>query len=113
MFIDANGNLYLGEMRPGDRVATIQEVSAWGSARERIELDSISVTPWQFRKALNTIGLRSAVELAIASADQETKDGYEFATEVRRLGPLVISMAAVIGKSQDDMDSFFALAKTL
>lgn len=73
----------------------------------------IVVSPWQFRKALNAEGLRAAVEAAIAAADQDTKDGYEFATEFRRHDPLVITMGTALGKTSAQMDDFFALATTL
>lgn len=33
MFIDKSGNLYQGDLREGDRVATLEEVSAWESSR--------------------------------------------------------------------------------
>ena len=33
MFIDQNGNMYAGEMRPGDREATAEEIEAWEAAR--------------------------------------------------------------------------------
>jgi hypothetical protein len=33
MFIDKDGNLYIGDMLTGDREATAQEVAAWESAR--------------------------------------------------------------------------------
>lgn len=73
----------------------------------------IIVTPWRFRKALNAEGLRSAVEAAIAAADQDTRDGYEFATEFRRHDPLVVTMGAALGKTSAQMDDFFTLAATL
>lgn len=113
MFIDSQGNIYQGDLQFGDRVATDQEVSDWMAQRERHALDSISVSPWQFRKALNISGLRALVEQAVALSDQDTQDGYAVATEFKRNDPIVLSMAAQLGKSQAEMDEFFLLAATL
>lgn len=74
---------------------------------------SFPASPWQIRKAMNALGLRSAVEAAVASADQATKDGWEFAQEFRRDNPLIASVAAALGKSTADIDALFELAVTL
>ena len=74
----------------------------------------ITVTPWQIRKALNQLGLRAAVEAAVlASASQELKDGWEFSNEITRNSPLVLGMAAALGKTTAEIDALFALATTL
>lgn len=73
----------------------------------------LTCTPWQIRKALNQTGLRGAVESAVASADQTTKDGWEFATEFRRDDPLLMSMGGALGKTEAEFDALFALAMTL
>lgn len=73
----------------------------------------IGATPFQFRKALNASGLRSAVEAYIAGADQDIKDGYEFATEFRSDDPMVLAAAAAVGKTPDEAYEFIAFAKTL
>ena len=73
----------------------------------------LTCTPWQFRKALNQTGLRDTVEAAILAADQTTKDGWEFATEIRSDDPLVISMASFLRKPDDQMDALFTLARSL
>lgn len=74
----------------------------------------ISVTPWQIRKALNQIGLRSAVESAVsASSDQSLKDGWEFATEFVENSPFVVSMCAALGKTDAERHELFVLAKSL
>lgn len=83
------------------------------AARERAEIAALTVSPWQFRKALNRLGLRAEVEQAIAAADAETKDGYEYATEFRRADPLVVSMGAALGKTPEEIDQVFLLARTL
>ena len=73
-----------------------------------------SCSPWQIRKALNAQGLRAAAESAVAaSTDQALKDGWEFATEFRSDDPFVISMGAVLGKSEEETAQFIQHAATL
>jgi hypothetical protein len=74
----------------------------------------VTVSPWQFRKALNHLGLRQQVEDAVsASTDQNLKDGWEFATEFRRNDALVVSMGYALGKTDSEMDQLFELAASL
>lgn len=73
-----------------------------------------SCNPWQIRKVLNQIGLRQAVEDAVAtSTDQTMKDGWEFATEFRSDDPFVQSMGAALGKTQTEIEQLIQLAATL
>ena len=73
-----------------------------------------SCNPWQIRKVLNQLGLRQAVEDAVAaSPDQTMKDGWEFATEFRSDDPFVQSMGAALGKTQTEIDQLIQLAATL
>ena len=75
---------------------------------------ALSVTPWQIRKALNAVGLRDAVESAVAtSTDITVKDGWEFATEFREDDVFVISLGAAMGKTSAEMHGVFLLAKSL
>lgn len=73
----------------------------------------IRVTPWQFRKALNELGLRQQVEDAVAAADQDIKDGWEYATEIVRTDPLVVMMGEQMEKTEAELDQIFELAETL
>jgi len=75
--------------------------------------EKITVSPWQIRKALNSLALRDAVETAVASADQETKDAWQYATEFERTHPLVISLGMALGKTEAELDALFALARSL
>lgn len=73
----------------------------------------LTCSPWQIRKALNATGLRGAVEAAVATADQTTKDAWEFAQEFRRDNPLIAAVASALGKTEAEIDDLFALAVTL
>ena len=71
------------------------------------------VTPWQIRKALNQLGLRDAVESYVASASQDAKDAWEFATQFERNHPFIVACGAALGKSDAEIDALFQLAVTL
>ena len=66
-----------------------------------------SLTPRQARLALNHFGLRESVETAIASADQNTKDEWEFANEILRNWQALIDMSTVIGITSEQLDELF------
>jgi len=69
-----------------------------------------AVTPLQIRRALNTAGLRATVEAAVQSADQDVKDAWDFALEVRRDNALLTGMAAQLGMTSEQIDDLFRLA---
>ena len=75
------------------------------------------VSPRQIRQAMSRVGLRQAVEDAIAAAsaggDQDTKDWYEFATEFVRTNPHVIALAASLNVSVAQLDALWTLADSL
>jgi len=73
----------------------------------------LSVSPRQIRQALTAAGLRTSVEDAIASADQDTKDWYEFATAFEEDHPAVIGLAAVLGITPEQINALFVLAASL
>ena len=75
--------------------------------------ESMVVTPWQIRKALNATGLRDEVEAGVAAGDQTTKDAWQYATEFKRLDPLVVALVAGLGKTEAEGDAVFELALTL
>lgn len=74
----------------------------------------IRVSPWQVRKALNQLGLRDAVESAVAASDDYgLKDAWQYAQEFVEDDPLVIKLCAAIGKTDAQRHALFALAETL
>lgn len=74
---------------------------------------TISVTPWQIRKALNQLGLRASVEAAVAASSQEVKDGWEFASEFRSDNELIAQLCTALGKTEVERLALFQLAATL
>lgn len=71
------------------------------------------VSARQIRMALTRIELRAAVEAYVASADQDTKDWWAFATEFQHGNAMIAAAAEALGKSPADVDALFDLAKTL
>jgi hypothetical protein len=75
---------------------------------------AVTCTPWQIRKALNSLGLRQAVEDAVAASDDiALKDGWEFATEFRSDDPFVLSMGAMLGRDADQTRELIEMAASL
>lgn len=70
------------------------------------------VTPLQARRAINAAGLRSSIEAAVAAADQDVKDAWEYATEIRRDNALIATMAATLNLTETDIDNLFIVAAT-
>lgn len=73
----------------------------------------IAVSPRQIRQALNAAGLRAPVEAAVASADQDTKDWWEFATSFESDHPVLLAMAGGMGMTEAQVREVFALARGL
>ena len=69
-----------------------------------------AVTPLQMRRALNAAGLRAAVEAAVAASDQDVKDAWEFALEIRRDNPLLTAMAAALSMTEEQVNDLFLQA---
>ena len=70
------------------------------------------VSPWQLRRALNQLNLRDNVEAAVQAGDQDTQDGWDYASSFERLNPLVLSLAVGLGMTAEEMDDVFRLAVT-
>lgn len=79
------------------------------------EIETIDgCSAWQFRKALNSLGMREAVEALIANCnDQNVKDGWEYAATFYRYDPLILQFATVLNYSNTDLDNLFSLARSL
>lgn len=71
------------------------------------------ISPRQIRQALTRAGLRTAVEAAVASGDQDLKDWYEFSTTFERLNPQVVAMGEALSVSPSSLDDLWALGASL
>lgn len=71
-----------------------------------------TVTPVQIRLALNATGLRTELETFLNS-DQNYKDIFEFATEIKSDNALVDLIKQSLNKSDAEIDALFALASSI
>ena len=74
---------------------------------------AITVTPRQFRLALNATGMRQAIEDYVAAGSQDVKDTWQFATVIERSSPIIAAGAAQLQLTEGQIDDLFALAATL
>ncbi len=70
-------------------------------------------SPRQIRQALTALGLRDAVETAVAAGDQGLKDWWEFSTVLEEAHPKVQEMAAALNQTPEQVSALFALARSL
>jgi len=71
------------------------------------------VTPRQFRLALLQAGVSPAAITQALQGNEAALTEWEFALSVRRDHPLIATMAAMLGKTDADVDAIFQLAATL
>jgi hypothetical protein len=72
-----------------------------------------SISPRQFRQSLNHFGYRAAIEAAVAAADQDIKDWYEFAASFERTHAVVLSMAQSLGYTSDQLDAVWTFGGSI
>ncbi len=72
-----------------------------------------SVSPRQFRQALDIIAMYDSVQTAVAAADNQTKIWWEYATSVDRDNAPLNAMAGSLGVTHEQLDDIFRLAATL
>jgi hypothetical protein len=72
-----------------------------------------TVTDLQFRLALNQLGLREAADTYINSASQDVKDWWDRALNFQFTNPMLQAAMTALGKTQNDLEQLFKLAKTL
>lgn len=84
---------------------TDDEVQAWRSG--------LSCGPLQLRRALRQLGMMATVQTMLAQADEETQEAWEYASEIRRMEPMIEAMRQGLGKAAEEVDQLFLLAQTL
>lgn len=102
-----------------DDLAEFQQYVAWlnlgnGPTVEVEPVTPVAVcTPWQFRKKINALGLREAVEAYVAAQDQETRDGFEYATEWLSDDPLLLKAIPHLGITPEQLYVIISDARNL
>lgn len=91
---------------PADPQAQM-DLSAWR--------DTAKCSPFQGRVALTNAGKLSIVEETIKSGttSNETKIAWEYATEWRRLSPMIIDLATKLGMTETEIDDLFKSAQSV
>lgn len=69
-----------------------------------------SCTPFQGRMALINASLMEQVQSAIDAADETTKTAWEYALEWKRNSPMISSLAATLGMTDEQIDGLFRAA---
>lgn len=73
----------------------------------------LEVTNYQIKRALNTTPAdREAVEVLVANADQDIKDGWNHAATFKKDHALFLSAVSLLGWSQQKVDDYLRLAAT-
>ena len=83
------------------------------STPEQIRDSMQPLSAWQVRKVLTQFNLREKVETAIANADQNTKDAWQYAKEFQRNDILLNGMATALGLTDEQLDELFTVGITL
>lgn len=78
-----------------------------------VALPPAPVSDLQIRLALTQMGLRAAVETAVAAGSQDLKDWWDRSTVLHRDNPLVAEMITAIGAIPAQADALWGLAAEL
>lgn len=72
-----------------------------------------TATPKNIRLALTRMGLRQNIEEFVAASDQDVKDTWEKAIEIRIDDPLIQALPMIIGVPWTTVEDAFILASSL
>jgi hypothetical protein len=73
----------------------------------------VVVSAFQIRLALNQIGMRAAVETAVAAGSPDLRDAWEYATSYSSDDQLVRQIAAAMGQTPAQLLAVFEVAKNI
>lgn len=108
----------LREPRPetAAEIATrVQAAAAAAAEAERQRRATRVLTPLQFRRAANQLGLRDEIEALMANPQtpMDLKDYWIAGLEFQRSHPAWPQVLALMGKTEADLDALFDLGETL
>jgi len=92
---------------------TQEELAAEESNRLNNLRSTLICTPRQIRMVLAQQNLLSQVESYISTMDEITKIEWNYAQEIKRTHPAIISLSSLLGLSETQTDDLFTLAQTL
>ena len=102
-------------VKAGGAEPTEQEIIGAGNSQAFDDHMNVpkEVTNYQLKRALNTVPAdRAAVDALVAGADQDTQDGWNNALSFKSDNPLFAGAIAVLGWSQEKVNSYLKLAIT-
>lgn len=100
-------------------LADTQEIQDWVAEGNTIEpyvapqIVPAKIDARQIRQALTRVGLRGAVEEAVAAGDQDLKDWYEQSLNFEIDNPHVVAMATLLKVSDADLVALWTLGASL
>jgi len=109
---DALGN-WVEAWAEADMFSSQEEIDAYEAAQASERRSKHVCSARQARLALASNGSLSAVESLLAGAGEAALIEWEYANEIERSSPLIASMAAGMGWTEEDLDALFELAMTL
>ena len=105
-----------------DQQPSEAQVASWGDDSQALPNGNTytdettvpkEVTNYQLKRALNTVPAdRAAVDALVAGTDQDTQDGWNNALSFKSDNPLFAGSIAVLGWSQEKVNSYLKLAIT-
>ncbi|MGJ4855494.1 hypothetical protein ACN6KF_001440 [Labrys sp. La1] len=122
MWFSEKDGVYSGDCLPGDRAATVAEISAWQATQERNRLDAMKVSAFQAQaamamaqsKGITDYDLLAKVQQIVASAsDPIIQIAWNKAAEFRRDSPTILSLAEQVPLTSSQLDQLFELAATI
>lgn len=97
----------------GDPAEFVPPLTSFSPPAPPVVVPPIVVSALQIRLALTQQGLRNAVETYVNTASQDVRDSWQYGTEFPRTNGMIEAAALALGKTPAEVDSLFALAKTL
>lgn len=112
-FTDRDEWLSLGyETTNEDGEQVIDDSQLIAIYKTRIKRQGMAVGPLQIRKALRATEQLSLVQEYMATASEEVKEAWDYASVFERTDSTVLEVQQVLNVSDDELDSLFELAAT-
>jgi hypothetical protein len=106
-----------GEIVPltqAEEAEVLAERSAWAATKAaRASAPPASVPNFKLRIAIRRAGLQAAVENYVSTLDQESKDAWEYSTDISIDSPYVVAACAALGLSNAQKAAIFKAAARL
>ena len=89
------------------------QVVPWAPDEVQAWRNGLSCGPLQMRRVLRQIGEYATVTAMMTQSDEETQEAWEYASEIKRMDPMIEAMRQGLGKTAEEVDGLFLLAQTL